>query len=781
MPLDCIAEDDIPQASVPVPCSPRRFPSLPKALEQVSRNLPKKGFRSFSHTGIYYPKRSLPEELDADVKCVPKFSALAFGKSKMELAASQEAQEVSTSENVLPRACRIRVNIVAVKNLKRRVRDVDVKVAGLKLKVENQSRHSKQISPASENTLASLCSCPFERLLRWSGSPGAVRQEKQIRVGAIEQDGSVKVNQSFTFDIKDPNNAVLLLHVVSKTRFGGEDSLGISTEVRVADLLDKKGGLIFSPCATLLLCFISGGQDGKTKWYDLFSKTGKRLMPGKVLMDIVAGIAEPEHDISVFLGTWNVGNARPAVDLSSWLPTKSEHELLVIGAQECDYPPRPPFSDCAKDWINSVKSCIGQRYKLVCAVSRSQIRLAAFVRDDAEKAISEMDSGSEATGVGHVVANKGAVCIAFKFWDTDLCFVNSHLAAHMGYCDVRNGNYREIVENLSIGYQGMDILSKFHHVFWMGDLNYRLDFENVEERTVSPEKGVWQNVVDQINAGNYKELLDHDELTREIAASRAFHGFKEGNIGFAPTFKMIRDTLSSYNEKRLPAWCDRILCRSFDGCYMRPTSYFSAPEICTSDHKPVGATVSLTAYALPCLNFDADGRKWHILLTSLEAQGLRSSDINGFSDPYVSFGGANLVSEFHSKVKYRTLNPVWDPAKDLPKLVVTASSLHRLEHEYLMCHVLDYDFTSTNDTLGFGAIPLNGVVAAFKRSPDEVAQFKIELLHRGLPAGILKGGMKLTWEKSLVKQKTSLADSLIVRTLTLRKSFKKTFFAREHF
>ncbi|EFJ06835.1 hypothetical protein SELMODRAFT_430317 [Selaginella moellendorffii] len=132
----------------------------------------------------------------------------------------------------------------------------------------------------------------------------------QIRVGVIEQDGSIRVNQSFTFDIKDPNNAVLLLHVVSKTRFGGEDSLGISTEVRVADLLVKKGG----------------GQDGKTKWYDL---SGKRLMPGKVLMDLDARIAEPEHDISVFLGTWNVGNARLAVDLSSWLITKSKHAELL--------------------------------------------------------------------------------------------------------------------------------------------------------------------------------------------------------------------------------------------------------------------------------------------------------------------------------------------------------------------------------------------------------------------------------------------------------------------
>ena len=32
--------------------------------------------------------------------------------------------------------------------------------------------------------------------------------------------------------------------------------------------------------------------------------------------------------------------------------------------------------------------------------------------------------------------------ISYQFWDTSLCFVNCHLAAHDGQCEARNGNYR---------------------------------------------------------------------------------------------------------------------------------------------------------------------------------------------------------------------------------------------------------------------------------------------------------------------------------------------------
>jgi hypothetical protein len=50
----------------------------------------------------------------------------------------------------------------------------------------------------------------------------------------------------------------------------------------------------------------------------------------------------------------------------------------------------------------------------------------------------------------------------------------------------------------------------------------------------------------------------------------------------------------SYGPKRSPAWCDRVLLKSAlphkrGSC----SSYFSAPDICTSDHKPVCAVLSL--------------------------------------------------------------------------------------------------------------------------------------------------------------------------------------------
>ena len=42
----------------------------------------------------------------------------------------------------------------------------------------------------------------------------------------------------------------------------------------------------------------------------------------------------------------------------------------------------------------------------------------------------------------------------------------------------RNQNYLDILRGLSLGQSdGFDISLAFHHVFWLGDLNYRLDRE----------------------------------------------------------------------------------------------------------------------------------------------------------------------------------------------------------------------------------------------------------------------------------------------------------------
>ena len=87
--------------------------------------------------------------------------------------------------------------------------------------------------------------------------------------------------------------------------------------------------------------------------------------------------------------------------------------------------------------------------------------------------ITHVEKHNEATGVAHVLGNKGGVAVAMVVKDTRLCFVNSHLTAHQHQTKRRNDDVKEIIEGVKFGYQGMDVLHQFHHLLWMGDLNYR--------------------------------------------------------------------------------------------------------------------------------------------------------------------------------------------------------------------------------------------------------------------------------------------------------------------
>ncbi|KAJ7523803.1 hypothetical protein O6H91_18G063200 [Diphasiastrum complanatum] len=608
------------------------------------------------------------------------------------------------------RSCRVTVVILQAKDLKKHMLGTYVKDPYFKIRIEDISFKTSQVK------------------------------------SSIDKDGVLQVNQRFMFNVKDSKTAELHVEVFERGMLGSEVSLGACLELHIAKLLEQN----------------LDEKDERAKWYELFLKDGKKKMPGKVMMDIVAYIAEPEQTINVFVGTWNVGNTRP----------------------ECEYQPEASFSECGKDWLHSLRSQLGPRYKILKATSRGQMRLAVFVRDNEEKAICEVYKDSEATGVGHVMANKGGLCIAFKFWDTRLCFVNSHFAAHVGQCSARNGNYREIVGQLRVGIPGMDILSQFHHVFWLGDLNYRLDFGGIEGKSTTPPKEPWLNVVKMIKAGNLKELLQYDELAKEIKASRVLYKFEEGEITFAPTFKMQKGSLNTYSEKRLPAWCDRILWRSVEDCNVKLLSYNSSPAIMTSDHKPVAATFSLVTYSLPSFTTlglaTENDQRWHIRFTSLQAKQLRASDIGGSSDPYVLFMGPNVIREFRTKVKHKTLTPVWDPQKDLPTLVLKPFPLQRLEKEYLMVRVLDFDYTSADDSLGFTVIPISLAVAAFRKGPQETAYFSVELLRHGLPTGTLEGEMILTREKSFAKRRVDFANKLVKKTIAARNSFKNVILLKEY-
>ena len=61
-----------------------------------------------------------------------------------------------------------------------------------------------------------------------------------------------------------------------------------------------------------------------------------------------------------------------------------------------------------------------------------------------------------------------------------LCFVNSHLAAHQDRTLQRNQDMRAILKQMRLGSAHVDVAAQFNTV-WFGDLNYRIDRYTHEE------------------------------------------------------------------------------------------------------------------------------------------------------------------------------------------------------------------------------------------------------------------------------------------------------------
>ncbi|GME70919.1 unnamed protein product [Ambrosiozyma monospora] len=81
-----------------------------------------------------------------------------------------------------------------------------------------------------------------------------------------------------------------------------------------------------------------------------------------------------------------------------------------------------------------------------------------------------------------------------------------------------------------------------------GDTNYRISKLNREQ------------VLEYIRNEQYAELLAFEQLTNSKLLQNIFCGFTEGKINFGPTYKMR--AVGVYDEKRLPAYTDRILFAS---------------------------------------------------------------------------------------------------------------------------------------------------------------------------------------------------------------------------
>ncbi|KAJ1558590.1 inositol polyphosphate 5-phosphatase, partial [Nowakowskiella sp. JEL0078] len=243
--------------------------------------------------------------------------------------------------------------------------------------------------------------------------------------------------------------------------------------------------------------------------------------------------------ITVWTGTWNVNGKYPNESIGSWLFSSkgSNPVLYVVGIQEMiELTPGQVISiDTEKlraQWEAILRKEInhhpsGARYVSLKSTHTVALGIFFFVREDWVAEVKDVDYNIKRTGLGGMAGNKGGIGISVRIFDTTLVFIVAHFAAGASNVDDRNRDYMTISRGLRFRSK---IIEDHDMIFWIGDFNYRISLPN-----------------DELNLSRQKE--------------QAFEEYREGGIGFLPTYKYNNGTnVYDTSEKgRTPSWTDRIL------------------------------------------------------------------------------------------------------------------------------------------------------------------------------------------------------------------------------
>lgn len=219
--------------------------------------------------------------------------------------------------------------------------------------------------------------------------------------------------------------------------------------------------------------------------------------------------------------------------------------------------------------VESVYECIGSKQMV-------GILLSVYVLKKHRPSISEISTEIMTTGILGVMGNKGGVATRFRFHDSTFCILNSHFNAHQQNVARRNQDYRDICTIIfNIPESGPMTIFDHDNIFWMGDLNYRIDLPD-------------ETVREKIKAAQWEYLFQADQLNIHMKRGNVFTGFSEAPITFAPTYKYVVGTHEYDIEKaRIPSWCDRVLWKASDDRLLNLS--YRRHELLQSDHRPVSA------------------------------------------------------------------------------------------------------------------------------------------------------------------------------------------------
>jgi endonuclease/exonuclease/phosphatase family metal-dependent hydrolase len=339
----------------------------------------------------------------------------------------------------------------------------------------------------------------------------------------------------------------------------------------------------------------------------------------------------------------NVGNAEPPASLFPWVPrggfkpgsTSDRYDVIVVGLQECSYTAADdqeghaswlPWSGDEHHSIRAVATELGPGWIKVESEELWEMRVVVFLLSKHKGALTNVESATSATGQAHILGNKGGLAVKMELYSTSLCFVSCHLAAHEAekYLLRRNAGTAEIMEEARMGDKRVDLSSQFHHVFWFGDLNYRVDMKQIDHQQRSHEER-FAEVHGLVEQQNYGTLYQADQLQEQIRQRTALIGFKEVQPNFPPTFKVERNQPLTYKNQRIPSYCDRVLWKSLPARSndLQCIAFDAVPEIMTSDHKPVFADFELKVLHPPRCGSEA---LVELQFKELSASGLKAMD-----------------------------------------------------------------------------------------------------------------------------------------------------------
>lgn len=453
---------------------------------------------------------------------------------------------------------------------------------------------------------------------------------------------------------------------------------------------------------------------------------------------------EPDM-ISIFIGTWNMGSVPPPKNITSWFTSKGlgktldevtvtiPHDIYVFGTQENSVGDR--------EWLDllrgGLKDLTDLDYRAIAMQSLWNIKVAVLVKPEHENRISHVSTSSVKTGIANTLGNKGAVGVSFMFNGTSFGFVNCHLTSGNEKTARRNQNYLDILRLLSLGdrqLSAFDMSLRFTHLFWFGDLNYRLDMDI-------------QEILNYISRKEFEPLLRVDQLNLEREKHKVFLRFSEEEISFPPTYRYergSRDTYAWHKQKptgvrtNVPSWCDRILWKSYPETHINCNSYGCTDDIVTSDHSPVfGAfEVGVTSQFVSKKGLSKPSDQAYIEFESVEAIVKTASRTKFFIEFYstcLEEYKKSFENDAQSSDNINFLKVQWS-SRQLPTLKPILSEIEYLQDQHLLLTVKSLD---GYESYGECVIALKSMIGSTAQ------QFLTFLSHRGEETGNIRGSMKV--------------------------------------